>query len=162
MITTQPIMIRMDTKIPPIPFPMISRAIKKFSIIVFPSYKNLVTRLMTRPPAMTEAIWPDTLAPTACIRIIFPGSSFWAIFCTTLADMGNAEIPAAPIIGLIFSLRNRFNILANSTPPMVSNTKAIRPIPMIISVSTLTNASARMLKEIVIPSSRVIKLASPF
>ena len=64
-------MIRMDTKIPPIPFPMISRAIKKFSIIVFPSYKNLVTRLMTRPPAMTEAIWPDTLAPTFFVIAYF-------------------------------------------------------------------------------------------
>ena len=71
-------------------------------------------------------------------------------------------MPAAPIIGLIFVFKNRFINLANSTPPIVSKINAIRPIPIIRSVSTRTNASARILNEIVMPSSRVIRFASSF
>ena len=48
--------------------------------------------LMTRPPAITEATWPDTLVPAACIRIIFPGSASAAIFCSTREDMGKAAM----------------------------------------------------------------------
>ena len=64
------------------------------------------------------------------------------------------------IVGLIFVFKNRFINLANSTPPIVSKINAIRPIPIIRSVSTRTNASARILNEIVMPSSRVIRFAS--
>lgn len=47
-----------------------------------------------------------------------------AIFWMTLEDMGNAEIPAAPIMGLIFSFEKRFKNFASRTPPMESKTKA--------------------------------------
>ena len=81
----------------------------------------------------------------------------------TRADMGKAEMPAAPIMGLIFRRgMNRFSALTNSTPTTVSSTKATRPRHRIISVSTRTNWSARMEKEMVTPSSRVMRLASSF
>ena len=66
----------------------------------------------------------------------FCGSSFRPIWLTTRPLMGNAEIPAAPIMGLIFfSLgRNRLMNLANTTPPTVSKMKATRPRPRIIRV----------------------------
>ena len=69
---------------------------------------------------MTEAIWPETLTPAACISRKFCLSSASPILCTTRADMGKAEIPAAPIMGLIFSFRNRFISFAIITPPTVS------------------------------------------
>ena len=68
-------MIRMAVKIPAIPFAMISSArmildvfIDKTLLIIKNFYKNFVTRLITMPPAITEAICPDTLAPEMCIR----------------------------------------------------------------------------------------------
>ena len=60
-------------------------------------------------------------------------------FYIGMEDMGKAEIPAPPTIGLIFFFRNRFRNFANRTPPIVSITKANRPIAMIISVSRRTN-----------------------
>ena len=51
------------------------------------------------PPAMTEAIWPETLTPTACMSRKFWLSSSRPILLMTRADMGKAEMPAAPIIG---------------------------------------------------------------
>ena len=56
------------------------------------------------PPATAEAIWPETLAPTACISRWFWLFSAMPIFSTIRADMGNAEIPAAPTMGLILVL----------------------------------------------------------
>ena len=89
---------------------------------------------------------------------IFCGFSSRAIFWTTREDMGKAEIPAAPTMGLIFSFKNRFISFAKRTPPTVSNTKANKPIVMISRVSTLTKLSACMLKEIVMPRRSVIRL----
>ena len=37
------------------------------AIVPFPPYSRFSTRVMMRPPAITEAIWPLTLAPAACI-----------------------------------------------------------------------------------------------
>src|SRR5574344_1723525 len=112
---------------------------------------------MTRPPATTDAICPETLAPAACIRMMFDGSSLSAIFCTTRADIGNAEIPAAPIIGLIFFLRKRLMNFANNTPPIESSMNAASPSAMMSNVSAETNCSACMLNETLMPRSRVIK-----
>lgn len=62
----------MTTKMPSIPFPMIPKEIKKFSIFMIQSslqtYNICVSRLNIIPPATTEPICPDTLAPTACIK----------------------------------------------------------------------------------------------
>src|SRR5512138_2731769 len=63
--------------------------------------KRTGTRARTMPPAMTEPIWPDTLAPTACMMMKVFGSSAVAIFWMTRALIGKAEMPAAPTIGLI-------------------------------------------------------------
>lgn len=77
----------MAVKIPAIPFAMISSAIMIFDVFIDKTlliikifYKNFVTRLITMPPAITEAICPDTLAPAAYMRITFVGSSSMAIF----------------------------------------------------------------------------------
>src|SRR5699024_7498337 len=61
-------------------------------------------RVMIMPPAITEAIWPETLMPTACMSRKFWLSSSRPILLITRADIGKAEMPAAPIMGLIFSL----------------------------------------------------------
>ncbi len=80
------IMIRMiAVKIPAIPCPMIFSVAKKVSIVVIVfkpplNQRKLVTIWITRPPAITEAICPDTFAPAACIRIILPFSSSLASF----------------------------------------------------------------------------------
>lgn len=51
---------------------------------------------------MTDAIWPETLTPTVCMSRKFCGSSFRPILWMTREDIGKAEMPAAPIMGLIF------------------------------------------------------------
>ena len=51
------------------------------------------------------------------------------IFSTIRADMGNAEIPAAPTMGLILVRLKILRILANTTPAMVSKIKATSPGP---------------------------------
>ena len=71
-------------------------------------------------------------------------------------------MPAAPIMGLTLFLTNRFMIFANSTPPTVSNTNAMRPSPKISSVSTRKNSAAVICAVIVMPRIRVIKLDSTF
>src|SRR4030065_412355 len=93
-----------------------------------PHFASNGTRARTIPPAMIDPTCPDTLAPTACIRMKVKGSSSWAILWITRADMGKADIPQAPIIGLILRFRKRFSILANSTPAAVSKTKGTRPL----------------------------------
>ena len=55
--------------------------------------------------------------------------------------------------------RNRFISLANITPPMVSNTKATRPRPMMTTVPTVKKAPAFILAAMVRPSTMVIRLA---
>jgi len=72
---------------------------------------------------MTDAIWPETLTPTVCMSRKFCGSSFRPILWMTREDIGKAEIPAAPIMGLIFLPfgRNRFRNFATRPPPAVSN-----------------------------------------
>ena len=61
------------------------------------------------------------------------------IFSTIRADMGNAEIPAAPTMGLILVRLKILRILANTTPAMVSKIKATRPRAIIMMVCTVTN-----------------------
>ena len=53
-----------------------------------------------KPAATAEPITPATLGPIACISRKFVGSYFLPSFCATLAAMGTAETPAAPIRGL--------------------------------------------------------------
>ena len=65
-------------------------------------WNNIETSEIIIPPAIADPICPDTFALIACINIKLLGSSSLATFCTTLADIGNADTPAAPIIGLIF------------------------------------------------------------
>lgn len=51
-------------KINSIPFAMIGRVVKNNSRFIFFTYPK---KLSISPPAMTEAICPETFAPTACI-----------------------------------------------------------------------------------------------
>ena len=72
-------------------------------------------------------------------------------------------MPAAPTMGLILLLGVKmFSTLTNSTPTTESSTKATRPRPIIMKVSGRTNWSAFMEKEMVMPSSRVMRLARSF
>ncbi len=50
----------------------------------------------------------------------FCGSSARPILWITRADIGKAEMPAAPIIGFIFFFEKRLISFAKSTPPTVS------------------------------------------
>ena len=88
------------------------------------------------------------------------GSSCRPICVITRADIGKAEMPQAPIIGLILFFRNRFRSLANRTPPTVSKTKATRPRSRIKIVCTFRKFSARICEATVIPRRRVIRFAS--
>lgn len=114
------------------------------------------------PPAITDAICPETFTPTECISRKFDLSSSSAIFCTTRADMGKAEIPAAPIMGFIFSLLKILSSFASITPPIVSTINAISPSPIISSVLNWRNSAAFILEATVIPKNRVITFASTF
>ncbi len=80
----------------------------------------------------------------------------------TWVVMGNAEMPQAPIMGLIFFLTNRLMNLANSTPPTVSNTKANSPRAIISSVPPVRNWSACILVAMVMPRKMVMRFASTF
>ena len=135
-----------------------SNNVIKFNIHFPPYYKpqNGPRIPIIKPPTIAEAICPETFAPTACIKRWLPGSSFVPILATTREAIGNAEMPAAPSIGLIFSLENKFKSFAHITPPIVSNTNAKSPSPIMIIVSSLMKASACIWNAIVIPRSRVI------
>ncbi len=81
------------------------------------------------PAAVAVPITPAILGPIACISKKFLGLACWPILWTTLAAIGTAETPAAPIIGLIFSLIKRFISLARVTPKAV---EAEHPARLII------------------------------
>ena len=76
--------------------------------------------------------------------------------------MGKAEIPAAPIMGLIFFLRKRFKNFAKSTPPAVSKMNATRPRRRMSIVLNVRNFSAFIWEAIVIPRKMVMRFASTF
>ena len=80
----------------------------------------------------------------------------------TLADIGKAEMPAAPIIGLSFFLENRFISLAKPTPAAVSKMNAKSPSARMSKVSSCRKASPLICDAIVKPKSSVIRLASMF
>lgn len=68
-------------KSPSMPFHIISKdAYRSFVLNILPPYRYRMTRLRTSPLAATDAICPETLALTACIKNIFSGSSLSAIF----------------------------------------------------------------------------------
>ena len=70
--------------------------------------------------------------------------------------MGNAEIPAAPNMGLIFSLLKRLMSFAHMIPPMVSNTNANKPRAIMMSVSNVKKSFACIWNAMVIPRSKVM------
>ncbi len=74
--------------------------------------------------------------------------------------MGNAEIPAAPIMGLIFSFRNKFMIFASITPEKVSKMNAQSPSPIIIRVWTVMKFSAFIVNAMVMPKNSVTRFVS--
>ena len=90
------------------------------------------------------------------------GSSFKAILATTRPDMGNAEIPQAPIMGFSFCLRKRFASFAKSTPPTVSKINAAAPRIRIFRTSRVRIFSAVIVAPTVIPRKSVTRLASSF
>jgi hypothetical protein len=79
-------MLLQTTKRPSIPFHIISREANTFFITVSLIYRSLgrhkyfMIRLRTSPLAATEAICPETLALTACIKNMLWGSSLRASF----------------------------------------------------------------------------------
>ena len=83
------------------------------------------------------------------------GSAFCPSFCIVLADIGKAEIPAAPTMGFIFfpSGRKRFSIFAVNTPPAVSRTNATSPMQIMTSVLMLTNFSSVIVAAMEKPSN---------
>lgn len=63
-------MIKITKKMPNIPFPIIGRVCKKASIFIvtiLPVFHQPISAIIN-PPAITEAICPETFAPAACIR----------------------------------------------------------------------------------------------
>ena len=89
-------------------------------------------------------------------------SSAAASFCTSLADMGNAEMPAAPIMGFSFRFRNRLIAFAESTPTAVSRMKATSPMERMRIVWGWMNRSPVMVAEMASPRRMVTMLASSF
>ena len=63
----------------------------------------------------------------ACMSRKLVGSACWPMTCTSRAEPGTADTPAAPSSGLIFCFRNRFMNLANSRPEAVAMLKATAP-----------------------------------
>ena len=92
----------------------------------------------------------------------FCGSSASPILWITRADIGKAEMPAAPIIGFIFFFEKRLISFAKSTPPTVSNMNATRPSAIIRRVSFLMNLSACICVAMVMPSRSVMRFARTF
>ena len=80
----------------------------------------------------------------------------------TRPDIGKAEMPHAPIIGLIFFLRKRFTTFAKRTPPTVSKTKATAPSARIFKTSSVRIFSAVMVAPTVMPRKRVTRFESSF
>ena len=97
-------------------------------------YLNIIKRA---PAATADPITPAIFGPIACISKKFLGFSDCPIFWTTLAAIGTAETPAAPIIGFTFPLVNLYIIFPNSTPPTVPKENAINPRIMIFIVTKL-------------------------
>ena len=71
-------------------------------------------------------------------------------------------MPAAPTMGLIFSLRNRFRSLANMTPPTESMMKPMRPRPMMMSVSNCRNSLYSIFTETHRPKRMEMRFTSSF
>jgi len=63
------------------------------------------------PAATADPITPATFGPMACIRRMFCGFASRPTLFATLAAMGTAETPAAPINGLMGVLDNLFSNL---------------------------------------------------
>ena len=94
------------------------------------------------PAATADPITPAIFGPIACIN-----KWFWELYSnptllTTLAAIGTAETPAAPISGLILVLLKIFIIFATITPVAVPIAKAIMPKIRMPNVSGVKNLSA--------------------
>ena len=70
----------------------------------------------------------------ACMRRKLVGLYFLPSLCATLAAIGTAETPAAPIRGLTLPLVMTYKSLPRRTPPAVEKQNARSPRPTIISV----------------------------
>ena len=81
-------------------------------------------KLHNIPAQIAEPITPEELQAIPCISRKLVGSVLSPIKCTSRAEPGTAETPAAPNSGLIFCLRNRFMIFAKITPDAVAMLKA--------------------------------------
>ena len=92
----------------------------------------------------------------------FVGSSLSAILAITRPAIGNAEIPQAPIIGLILLGLIILYSFAKRTPPAVSNTNATAPNAIIKATSKVKNLSADIVPPITIPNNKVTRLANSF
>ena len=77
------------------------------------------------PAATAEPITPATLGAIACINKKLCGSSSCPTICTTRAESGTADTPAAPTSGLILSLRNKFINLANLNTGLMNGCLAL-------------------------------------
>lgn len=140
-------------------FPLFQARLKSFRSF-FCSYKKFCIKFQYHSACNDRNRFDRRIfAPIGRISRWLEGSSSQSHLLHNSADIGKAEIPAAPTIGLIFCFVKRFSNFANTTPPIVSNMNATKPMSMINKVSVATKYSARMEKVIVIPNNRVIKLA---
>ena len=98
--------------------------------------------LSSTPAAIADPITPATFGPMACIKRKFLGLALWPSIWATLAAIGTADTPAAPIRGLILPPVILFISLARSTPPAVPHPKATMPRAMILIVCQVRKVPA--------------------
>ena len=82
--------------------------------------------------------------------------------CTTLAAIGTAETPAAPIIGLTFDFVKRFIAFAIRMPVIVAVEKAKRPNTNIPSVSGCRKTLPGIVEPTAKPSTIIVAFISEF
>ena len=114
------------------------------------------------PAATAEPITPDTFGPMACIKRWFCEFASNPTWFTTLAAIGTAETPAAPIKGFMGVVEKMFINLAINTPVAVPIEKATKPRIRMPTVSKLRNSPAANLLPIPSPRKIVTVLISEF
>ncbi len=90
------------------------------------------------------------------------GSSSLAVLAARRPAMGKAEIPAAPISGLILPPVSTHINFPNNKPATVSSTKANKPKTMILPVSRFKNAAALIVAPMARPKNNVAMLMISF
>ena len=93
------------------------------------------------------------MGPIACISKKFLGFASCHTFCATLAAIGTADTPAAPISGFIFPPDSLFINFPNRTPEAVPMANANSPNPIILNVFVVRKVSAFAVAPTVTPKN---------